>query len=79
MCTLGEEQGIADRHAHIGRTELGLDRSIVKLDHRVDDRLRMLDDGDAISGATITTNAVVNGVNAGLEFYKTELGGGKNE
>lgn len=34
---------------------------------------------DAISGATITTNAVVNGVNAGLEFYKTELGGGKNE
>ena len=34
---------------------------------------------DAISGATITTNAVVNGVNAGLEFFKTELGGGKNE
>ena len=34
---------------------------------------------DAISGATITTNAVVNGVNVGLEFYKTELGGGKNE
>ena len=34
---------------------------------------------DAISGATVTTNAVVNGVNTGLEFYKTELGGGKNE
>ena len=34
---------------------------------------------DAISGATITTNALVNGVNAGLEFFKTELGGGKNE
>lgn len=34
---------------------------------------------DAISGATVTTNAMVNGVNAGLEFFKTELGGGKNE
>ena len=34
---------------------------------------------DAISGATITTNALVNGVNAGLEFFKTELGGGANE
>lgn len=34
---------------------------------------------DAISGATVTTNAMVNGVNAGLEFFKTELGGGVNE
>ena len=34
---------------------------------------------DAISGATVTTNAIVNGVNAGLEFFRTELGGGKNE
>lgn len=31
---------------------------------------------DAISGATITTNAVVNGVNAGLLFFQTELEGG---
>lgn len=34
---------------------------------------------DVISGATVTTNALVNGVNAGLEFIKTELGGGANE
>ena len=34
---------------------------------------------DAISGATITTNAVVNGVNSGLTFFKNELGGGQNE
>lgn len=34
---------------------------------------------DAISGATLTTNALVNGVNTGLSFFKTELGGGKNE
>lgn len=34
---------------------------------------------DAISGATLTTNALVNGVNTGLEFFKTQLGGGKNE
>ena len=34
---------------------------------------------DAISGATLTTNALVNGVNTGLEFFKTELGGGQTE
>ena len=34
---------------------------------------------DAISGATITTNAVVNGVNSGITFFKNELGGGQNE
>ena len=28
---------------------------------------------DAISGATITTNAFVNGVNVGLEFFRSEL------
>lgn len=28
---------------------------------------------DAISGATITTNAFVNSVNAGLEFFRTQL------
>lgn len=31
---------------------------------------------DAISGATITTNALTNGVNAGLHYFRTELGGG---
>lgn len=31
---------------------------------------------DAISGATITTNAVTNGVNAGLYYFQTILGGG---
>ena len=31
---------------------------------------------DAISGATITTNAIVNGVNAALSYFTTELGGG---
>ena len=38
---------------------------------------------DAISGATITTNAVVNGVNGGLMFFNSVLaeneGGGMNE
>lgn len=35
---------------------------------------------DAISGATITTSAVVNGVNAGLEYIRTlQEGGGANE
>lgn len=37
------------------------------------------DEIDAISGATITTNALVNGVNAGLNCFKNELGGGVNE
>ena len=30
---------------------------------------------DAISGATITTNAVTNGVNAGLYYFYNGLGG----
>lgn len=35
---------------------------------------------DAISGATITTNAVTNGVNAGLYYFQTVLkGGSENE
>lgn len=33
---------------------------------------------DAISGATITTNAVVNGVDAGLTYYYQALGGGSS-
>ena len=32
---------------------------------------------DAISGATITTSAVVDGVNTGLSYFYNELGGGK--
>lgn len=31
---------------------------------------------DAISGATITTDAMISGVNAGLYYFKTVLGGG---
>lgn len=34
---------------------------------------------DAISGATITTNAVTNGVNAGLYYFQTELKGGSEQ
>ncbi len=34
---------------------------------------------DAISGATITSNAFVTAANAGLYFFKTELGGDKDE
>lgn len=34
---------------------------------------------DALSGATITTNSVVNGVNAGIAYYRYLTGGGANE
>ena len=34
---------------------------------------------DAISGATITTNAVVNGVNAGLAYFDKILKGGSSQ
>lgn len=34
---------------------------------------------DAISGATITTNAVTNAVNAGIEYFEKELKKGGNE
>lgn len=33
---------------------------------------------DAISGATITTTAVVNGVNGGLNYFQNGLEGGRN-
>lgn len=34
---------------------------------------------DAISGATITSNALTNAVNGGLYYFETALGGGMNE
>ena len=34
---------------------------------------------DAISGATITTNAVTNAVDSALVYFQNELGGGSNE
>lgn len=34
---------------------------------------------DAISGATITTNAVTNAVDSALVYFQNELGGGVNE
>lgn len=34
---------------------------------------------DAISGATITTKAVTNGVNAGITYFKSLVGGGADE
>lgn len=34
---------------------------------------------DALSGATITTNAVTNGVNCALVYFREVLGGGVNE
>lgn len=34
---------------------------------------------DALSGATITTNAMTNGMNAGLAFFRSLEGGGVNE
>ncbi len=34
---------------------------------------------DAISGATITTNAITNGLNAGISYFKYLTGGEENE
>lgn len=34
---------------------------------------------DALSGATITTNAMVNAVNGGLAYFTSSVGGGINE
>lgn len=34
---------------------------------------------DALSGATITSNAVTNAVNAGVTYFHHEIGGGVNE
>ena len=37
------------------------------------------DEIDAISGATITTNAITNGVNLGLYYFNEFLGGANHE
>lgn len=37
------------------------------------------DEIDAISGATITTNAVTNAVNSAIAYFNSELGGSANE
>ena len=37
------------------------------------------DEIDALSGATITTNAMTNGVNAGLAAFRYEKGAARNE
>lgn len=37
------------------------------------------DEIDAIGGATVTSNAMVNGVNAGIDLFYSDLGGGTNE
>ena len=34
------------------------------------------DEIDAISGASVTSNAVINAVNAGLDFYESVMKGG---
>ena len=34
---------------------------------------------DAISGATITTNAITNAVNGGLYYFQSQLGGSSYE
>jgi electron transport complex protein RnfG len=34
---------------------------------------------DAISGATITTNAITNGLNAGISYFDYLIGGGDDE
>ena len=34
---------------------------------------------DALSGATITSNAVTNAVNTGLAYFNTVIGGSANE
>ena len=47
--------------------------SYTKTGEEGDDKL------DAISGATITTNAVTTAVDSALVYFQNELGGGSNE
>lgn len=47
--------------------------SYTKTNEKGDDKI------DAISGATITTNAVTNAVDSALMYFQNELGGGVNE
>ena len=45
---LGEVQGEGDRHPHVGQPQVRELGAVVELDQRVDDRLRMDDDGDPL-------------------------------
>ncbi len=45
---LGEVQRVGDRHPHVGQAQVGELGAVVELDERVDDRLRVDDDVDAV-------------------------------
>ena len=47
---LGEVQRVGDRHPHVGIAQVGERGAVVEVDQRVDDRLRVDDDVDALVG-----------------------------
>ena len=75
MLSISETAGLGMKAAEADFKDQFKDRNVEKFSYTKsgesgDDMI------DAISGATITTNAVTNAVDAALVYYQNELGGG---
>ena len=75
MLSISETAGLGMKSAEADFKDQFKDRKVEKFSYTKsgesgDDMI------DAISGATITTNAVTNAVDAALVYYQNELGGG---
>ena len=78
MLSIGETAGLGMKAKDAEFKDQFRDKKVQKFTYtkngeKGDDKI------DAISGATITTNAVTNAVDSALIYYQTELGGGINE
>lgn len=78
MLSISETAGLGMKAAEAEFKDQFKDKNVEKFSYTKtgeegDDKI------DAISGATITTNAVTNAVDAALVYFQNELGGGVNE
>ena len=78
MLSISETAGLGMKAAEADFKDQFKDKQVEKFSYTKtgedgDDKI------DAISGATITTNAVTNAVDSALVYFQNELGGGANE
>ena len=78
MLAIGETAGLGMKAAEAEFKDQFKDKNVpafayTKTGETGDDKI------DALSGATITTNAVTNAVNSALVYFQNELGGSVNE
>ena len=73
MLSISETAGLGMKAKEADFKDQFKDKNVEKTGESGDDMI------DAISGATITTNAVTNAVDSALVYFQNELGGGSNE